>query len=77
MKPKSTRVHCDLKVHATAEAQTKAQQDLEIEDPDDDQARAIIKKAIAEGLNNEGNRPRIAENSRATDLQDSESKEEK
>lgn len=76
MKPKITKIKSRLNVRATAEAQAKIQKDLAIDDPTDEEARMIIEKAIAEGLDNEKSEQKTSQKRRTSDSRNSESEKE-
>lgn len=46
-------IQCDLRVQGSAKANAIAKSDLDVPDPDDEHATAIIKKALEEN-NDEG-----------------------
>jgi len=73
MKPKLIKIKGKLNVRATAEAQAKAQEDLTVEDPSDDEAKIILDKAIAEGLSDEKDNQETPQECRTSDSGNSES----
>jgi len=72
MKAKPIQLKCQLNVLPTGNAKAKAEEDLIVEDPSPEEAQAIIDKAIAKGIENGRDRSKAAEESRTTDLQDSQ-----
>ena len=73
MNPEPIKVDGKLDVRATAEAQAKAQRDLIIEDPTDEDAKVIIEKAIAKGLDDEESEQGASQECRTSDSTNSES----
>jgi len=76
MNPEPIKVDGRLDVRATAEAQAKAEKDLTIDDPTDEDAKLIIEKAIAEGLDNEKSKPKTPQECKISDSTDSEPEKE-
>lgn len=76
MNPEPIKVDGKLDVRATAEAQAKAQKDLTIEDPTDEDAKMIIEKAVAKGLNDEKSEQETPQECGASDSANSESEKE-
>ncbi|HDY87546.1 MAG TPA: hypothetical protein ENH82_05435 [bacterium] len=70
------KVDGKLNVRATAEAQAKAQKDLTIEDPTDEDAKMVIEKAVAEGLDDEKSEQKTPQSCRTSDSTDSEPEKE-
>ena len=71
MNPEPIKVDGKLNVRATAEAQAKAQKDLTIEDPTDEDAKVIIEKAVAKGLDDEKSEQKTSQERRTSDRTDS------
>lgn len=76
MNPEPIKIDGKLDVRATAEAQAKAQKDLTIEDPTDEDAKTIIEKAVAKGLDDEKSEQKTSQECRTSDSTDSESEKE-
>ncbi len=76
MNLKPIKVDGKLDVRATAEAQAKAQKDLAIEDPTDEDAKMIIEKAAAKGLDDEKSKQKTPQCRKTSDSTDSEPEKE-
>lgn len=76
MNLKPTKIDGRLDVRATAEAQAKARKDLTIDDPTDEDAKIIIEKAVAKGLDNEKSYPETPQECKTSDSRDSASEKE-
>lgn len=73
MNLKPIKVDGRLNVRATAEAEAKARKDLTIDDPTDEDAKMIIEKAVAKGLDNEKSKPETLRECKISDSADSAS----
>lgn len=76
MNPKPIEIDGRLDVRATAEAQAKAEKDLIIDDPTDEEAKMIIEKAVAEGLDNEKSKRKTPQECKNSDSTDSKPEKE-
>lgn len=76
MNPKPIKVDGKLYVRATAEAQAKAQKDFTVADPTDEDAKKIIEKAVAKGLDDEKSKQKTPQECGTSDSTDSESEKE-